>query len=216
MQNAISVAIVDDHTLFREGLVNLLKECDLISILFQVKGGLQMQEELARKGAPDIILMDINMPNMDGHEATRWLKEHYSNIGIIALSMREDETSIIRMLRNGASGYVLKESNADELVRAISSVKATGYYINEVISGRLMRNVKDDRVERQKELNERELSFLNLCCTELTYKEIADQMNVSPRTVDGYREMLFEKLRVKSRTGMVVFAIKNKIIKIAD
>ncbi|MDO6433001.1 response regulator transcription factor [Flavitalea sp. BT771] len=213
MEN-VTLAIVDDHTLFRDGLVNLLREYDFIEVLFQAKSGIQLKENLQKKNLPDVILMDINMPSMDGHEATRWLKSNFPDIGIIALTMHEDESSIIRMLRNGAGGYVLKESNADELVRAISSVKATGFYINDLISGRLMRNIKDDRSEKEKQLSTRELCFLELCSTELTYKEIADQMHVSPRTVDGYREMIFDKFQVRSRTGMVIYAIRHNIIKI--
>jgi DNA-binding NarL/FixJ family response regulator len=216
-QTAINIAIVDDHTLFRDGLANLLGEFDYIHILFEARNGIDMQEQLRRHGAPDAILMDINMPVMDGHEATAWLKQHYPAVYILALSMYEDDINIIKMLRKGATGYILKECNANELVRAIQSVMETGFYINDLVSGKLIRSVQQDSAsnpekEIRPQLNTREIEFLTLCCSELTYKEMAIQMHLSPRTIDGYREDLFERLHVRSRTGLVLYAIKNKLI----
>lgn len=215
----ITLSIVDDHTLFRDGLANLLREFDHISILFEAKNGLDMQDKLRIHGAPDIILMDIHMPVMDGHDSIIWLKKTHPALHVLALSMYEDDINIIKMLRKGAGGYVLKECNADELVRAIGSVMATGYYINDLVSGKLIRSVQEDDKEEQEIFEKqvfraREKDFLLLCCSELTYKEIADQMKVSPRTVDGYRESLFEKLEIKSRIGLVLYAIKNKMVTI--
>jgi DNA-binding NarL/FixJ family response regulator len=136
---------------------------------------------------------------------------------VLALSMYEDDVNIIKMLRKGAGGYVLKECNADELVRAIQSITDTSYYINELVTGKLIRSVqneneKEGTVPARPILSAREVEFLKLCCSECTYKEIADQMNISPRTVDGYREALFEKLELKSRTGLVLYCIKNNIV----
>lgn len=215
---AIMISIVDDHTMFREGLVNLLREHEQIKVLFEARNGLAMQEELINHSAPDVILMDINMPRMDGHEATGWLRQHYPNIYVLALSMYEDDESIIKMIRKGARGYILKESNVQELVRAIVTVCETGYYINELVTGRLMRtlqevpNGEDGKVAGT--LTARETEFMQLCCTEFTYKEIAEQMQVSPRTIDGYRDSVFEKLQVKSRTGIVLYAIKHSLVEI--
>lgn len=213
----ISIAIVDDHTLFRDGLSNLLDEFDHISILFVAKNGLDMQDKLKLTGPPDVILMDINMPVMDGHDATIWLKEHFPIVHVLALSMYEDDINIIKMLRKGAGGYVLKECNADELVRAIQSIVDTGYYINDLVSGKLIRSVQQEQrnevlTSRAPVFSPRELEFLLLCCSELTYKQIAGQMKISPRTVDGYREDFFEKLEIKSRVGLVLYAIKNRLI----
>jgi DNA-binding NarL/FixJ family response regulator len=215
----INIAIVDDHTLFRDGLANLLSEFDHISILFNARNGQDMQEQLRRHGAPDVILMDINMPVMDGHEATAWLKQHHPPIYVLALSMYEDDINIIKMLRKGATGYILKECNANELVRAIHSVMDTGFYLNELVSGKLIRSMQDeDNPDAAKEkgprFSTREMEFLKLCCSELTYKEIADQMHLSPRTVDGYREDIFERLQIRSRTGLVLYALKHKIVEL--
>jgi DNA-binding NarL/FixJ family response regulator len=215
----INIAIVDDHTLFRDGLANLLSEFDHISILFNARNGQDMQEQLRRHGVPDVILMDINMPVMDGNEATAWLKQHHPPIYVLALSMYEDDINIIKMLRKGATGYILKECNANELVRAIQSVMDTGYYINELVSGKLIRSMQDeDKPDAPKDkgsqFTTREKEFLKLCCSELTYKEIADQMHLSPRTVDGYREDIFERLQIRSRTGIVLYAIKHKMVEL--
>ncbi len=207
----IKVAIVDDHTLFRDGLINLLIEHEQIKPVFKAANGIEMREKIEVSDLPDIILMDINMPGMNGHEATRWLRKTYPQIHVLALSMYEDDKNIIDMLKAGADGYILKECNAAELVRAITSIINEGYYFNELVSGRLIRSIKSDTHPENTTapLSEREKEFLILCCSELTYKEIAEKMFVSPRTVDGYRDSLFEKLDLKSRTGLVLYSIKN-------
>jgi DNA-binding NarL/FixJ family response regulator len=211
----IRIGIVDDHTLFRDGLVNLLEEFTEVVVVFKAKDGIGMQQVLDAGNPPDIILMDINMPNMDGHEATAWVKARFPLVHILALSMYEDDLNIIKMLKKGADGYVLKECNASELMQAITSIMRNGYYLNELVSGKLMNSIREEQGEgTARQLTARELEFLELCCTELTYKEIADRMNVSPRTVDGYRDALFEKLSIKSRTGLVLYAIKNQVYKI--
>jgi DNA-binding NarL/FixJ family response regulator len=205
----ILIAIVDDHTLFRNGVAALMGEFDELRIVFEAENGGQMQQMLAKHPLPKVILMDINMPIMDGYASTQWIKEKYPQIKVLALSMFEDDKAVIRMIRCGASGYVLKESKPRELLEAIKTIAEKGVYINEMVSGKLIRSVseKDDGPEFSK----KELEFLKLCCSELTYREIADQMYVSPRTVDNYREALFLKLNIKSRTGLVLYAIQNKI-----
>ena len=122
------------------------------------------------------------------------------------------EKAIIEMLKAGAGGYLLKESKPSDLLIAIQTIKEKGFYINDLVSGRLMASLKKDPVKPI--FSEKELNFLQFCSTELTYKEIATQMGVSHRTVDNYRESLFPKLNVKSRTGLLVYGIKNGLIKI--
>lgn len=208
----ITIGIVDDHSLFRDGLVNLLAEHEHIKVIFEARNGLAMQDRLQGR-LPDVILMDINMPGMNGHDATAWVKQNFPMVHVLALSMYEDDKSIIRMIRNGAGGYVLKESNIQELVKAITVICQAGHYVNELLSGRLMHSLREeDAGDKHVKLSPREIEFLQLCCSELTYKEIADAMKVSPRTVDGYRETLFQKLELKSRTGLVLYAIKNDLV----
>jgi DNA-binding NarL/FixJ family response regulator len=205
----INIAIVDDHTLFRNGVAALMAEFAELKVVFEAENGEQMQQMLAKHPAPKVILMDINMPVMDGYAATRWLKEKYPKVRVLALSMFEDDKAVIQMIKCGASGYVLKESRPKELLEAIKIINQKGVYINEMVSGKLLRTVSDK--DEAPELSKKEFEFLKLCCSELTYKEIADQMFVSPRTVDNYREALFLKLNLKSRTGLVLYAIQNGI-----
>jgi DNA-binding NarL/FixJ family response regulator len=207
----ILIAIVDDHTLFRNGVNALMSEFDELKVVFEADNGKQLQQLLLTHPIPQVVLMDINMPLMDGYDTTAWLRANYPQIKVLALSMFEDDKAVIRMIRSGASGYVLKESKPRELLEAIKTIVTKGVYINELVSGKLIRSVggKDD----EPELTAKELEFLKLACSELTYKEIADKMYVSPRTVDNYRESLFQKLNLKSRTGIVLYAIQNEIFK---
>lgn len=209
---SISIAIVDDHTLFRSGLASLLDEFEEIEIVFEANNGLDLQQKIKKHPDVQLILMDISMPVMDGFAATKWTKEHYPNVNIMALSMLEDEKAIISMLKAGAGGYMLKESTPNDLLTAIKAIVDKGFYVNDLVSGRLLVALKDG--DTKPAFSVREQTFLQHCSSELTYREIADLMNVSPRTVDNYRESLFAKLNIKSRTGLVVYAIKNKLITI--
>jgi len=209
--NKIRIAIVDDHTLFRNGVASLMSEFDELQLLFEAENGRQMQEALAKHGLPDVVLMDISMPIMDGYEATAWLKKHHPQVKVLALSMFEDDQAVIKMIRCGACGYVLKESKPRDLLEAIKIIHTKGIYINELVSGKLVRSVSGE--EEDPDITKKELDFLKYCCSELTYKEIADKMFVSPRTVDNYREALFLKLNLKSRTGLVLYAIQNQVFK---
>lgn len=205
----ISIAIVDDHTLFREGVSGLMSEFEELEVVFKAENGKQMQQALARYPLPKVILMDINMPVMNGYEATCWLKANYPEIHVLALSMFEDDEAVIKMIRCGACGYILKESKPRDLLEAIKIIMLKGVFINEMVSGKLLRSLSAQEITPT--LSNKELDFLKHCCTELTYKEIADLMFVSPRTVDNYRESLFVKLNIKSRTGLVLYAIKTNL-----
>ena len=212
IEQKINIAIVDDHTLFRNGLAALMNEFEELNVIFSAGNGEQMQQILAKSPLPDIILMDINMPVMDGYKATAWLKETYPNIKVLAISMFDDEKAVIGMIKNGACGYVLKESKPREVLEAIKTIFSKGVYINELVSGKLLYSIANQ--ENAPLFSAKEIEFLKLCCSELTYKEIADRMCVSPRTVDNYRESLFQKLNLKSRTGLVLYAIKNQLIRL--
>lgn len=208
----IKIALVDDHTLFRSGLANLLSEFEELEITFEATNGIDLQSKIKLNEDVQVILIDINMPVMDGFSTTKWIKENYPKSYILALSMFEDEKSIINMIKAGANGYLLKQSKPREVLTAIKQIIEKGFYVNELVTGRLLVSVKNESPSCS--ITERELTFLQHCSTELTYKEIAALMNVSPRTVDNYRESLFAKLNLKSRTGLVVYGIKNDLIKI--
>jgi DNA-binding NarL/FixJ family response regulator len=214
MKNKTRIALIDDHALFRKGIANLLSEFNDIEVVFDAANGKELQTILPRHSDIDVILMDITMPLMDGYAATAWLKKSYPLIQVLALSMFDEDEAVIGMLRAGAGGYILKESSPAELYRAIGEIKEKGIYINELVSGKMLRNVQSQDITAKDivHLTERETEFIKLCVSELTYKEIADRMNIAPRSVENYRENLFEKLQTKSRVGLVLFAIKNGIV----
>ncbi|HNP21568.1 MAG TPA: response regulator transcription factor [Panacibacter sp.] len=211
------VALADDHALIRNGLAGLINSFEGYTVLFQAGNGQEFIDKLDPNSPPGIVLMDINMPKKDGYETTLWLKQNYPDVKVLALSMYDNENSIIRMLKNGAKGYILKDAEPTELKSALDSLCKKGYHYSDLVTGHLINTVTklDDEHEKHKNpllLSDRELDFLRYSCTELSYKEIADKMFVSPRTVDGYREALFEKLEIKSRVGLVIYAIKNGIV----
>lgn len=211
-----NIVLVDDHALLRNGLAELVKSLGH-TVLFEADNGKDFISKLNKKLLPDIILMDINMPQMDGFETALWVKSNYPDVKVLALSMYDNETSIIRMLKAGARGYILKDSEPIELKSAINALIEKGVYYSELVNGKLIHAINNmgdqtDNLKKLSPLNERETDFLKYACTELTYKEIADKMFVSPRTIDGYRDALFEKLGVKTRVGLVMYAIKHGIV----
>ncbi|WEK36620.1 MAG: response regulator transcription factor [Candidatus Pseudobacter hemicellulosilyticus] len=215
MAKNISVALVDDHVLLRNGLAALVRNIGH-EVVIEAGDGKDLISKLPRSPLPDVVLMDINMPGMNGYETTLWLKQQLPAIRVLALSMYDDESAILRMLRSGARGYILKDSDTPELRIAIDAVITKGFYYTDMITGKLIHSIKtpeDEHGHRKAlHLNERELEFLKLACSEMTYKEIADRMHLSPRTIDGYRDTLFEKLNIKTRVGLAIYAIKHGIV----
>lgn len=212
-----TIALADDHVLLRKGLASLVQNLGY-TVILEADNGKDLTDALQKGAAPDLVLMDINMPVMDGYEAAKWVKDHKPLVKVLALSMYDDENAIMKMLRNGARGYVLKDSEPAELRLALEAVMQKGYYYSELVTGKLIHSINhadDEAVNgNTSKLNERELEFLKLACTEMTYKEIASEMHLSPRTIDGYRDALFEKLDIKTRTGLVIYAIKNGIYQV--
>ncbi|MFI5152092.1 MAG: response regulator [Chitinophagales bacterium] len=207
----IQVAIADDHTLLRKALARLILSFENYAVLFEAGNGKEIKEKLQNHIIPDVILLDVNMPEMDGYETMRWLQQNYPQIRVMALSMFTDELTIIKMLRLGAKGYILKNIDPDELKLALDSVMQKNFYLSEYISGKIISGLHRD-LDREPEpamLTEKEKEFLRLICSDITYRDIAAKMYVSPRTVDEYRNHLFEKLKVKSRVGLVMYAIRN-------
>ena len=218
-QQKIKVALADDHVLLRNGLAGVVDSFGDYEVLFEADNGNHFIEQIKKNGEPSLVLMDINMPQMDGYATAQWLKQHHPLVNVIALSMYDNENAIIRMFKAGAKGYILKDSEPPELKKALDSVHQKGYYYSELVTGRLIHSINkmDDAhsdVKNLIDLNDRELDFLKLACTEMTYKEIAEKMFLSPRTIDGYRDALFEKLQLKTRVGLVMYAIKNGIVTI--
>lgn len=215
----IQIGLVDDHSLFRSGIAALLNEVGGVDILFEAANGADCIQLLTRHTTVQVILMDINMPVMDGYDTTSAIKQKYPHIHILALSMYDEDAAIIKMLKAGAGGYVLKESNPKELQRAIVEINTSGFYTNQLVSGRLIRSLQHKENKEaafNKHLTDKEIIFLKLCASEMTYKEIADKMGLAARSVDNYRQALFDKLEIKNRVGLVLYALKHNIISVKD
>lgn len=214
----IKIAVVDDHQLFRRGLIGLVKSLnDSIDVIFEAENGQDLINLLKIKETPHLILLDISMPIMDGFETAKYLHTNYPDIKFLVLSMNEDEESLVKMLNYGAKGFVGKDIEPEELLLAISKILHGGFYYSDAMTEHLINSLqpkqKDDLIDS---LTERELEFLKYACSEKTYKEISDEMYVSPKTVEGYRDSVYSKLNIKSRVGMCMFAIKAGIYKIEE
>lgn len=206
-----SIIIVDDHLLFSQALNGLINKFEDFEVIAQLKNGQEVIDYfLNKKPKPVIILMDVNMPILNGIDATKWLQENYPEVKILALTMNDDEPIIINMFCAGACGYLLKDIHPDTLLKALNSVKETGVFYTDDITQTLIKARKHKPIE----LKDRELHFLTLACTEMNYKQIADKMCLSYKTIDGYREVLFDKFNVSSRIGMVLYALKEKIVEL--
>ncbi len=210
-----TIAIVDDHLLFAGSLEKLIDTFSGFKVLYHAKNGFDLQQQIkAAKTLPEIILLDINMPVMDGFETVQWLTNTHPEIKVLALSMEDDELTILKMLRGGAKGYLLKDIHPDKLQEALTEVITKGYYHSEKVATTLLHSLQPEQQKNQLVLKENEITFLQLACSEMTYKEIAGVMNLSPKTIDGYRQELFNKLNIKNRVGLVIYALKNNIISI--
>ncbi|MFT3823898.1 MAG: response regulator transcription factor [Chitinophagaceae bacterium] len=225
-EKKITIGVVDDQDIIRSALVCLINSFNepdgngyTYEVTIEASSGENMIEQLHVKSVtPQILLLDVSMPGMDGFEAAIWLKDNRPDCRVLLLSMFEDEATIIRVLRNGIRGYLAKNAPTPELKNAITSMAGRGYYYGESILSRLTSAVNKMQLEeagtQYTGITERETELLRLLATELTYRDIAEKMDVSPRTVDGFRESLFEKLNVKTRVGLVIYAIKNGIVKL--
>jgi DNA-binding NarL/FixJ family response regulator len=217
-QTLTYIALVDDHILLRNGLAALINSFNGYQVSFEADHGKDFINMVTNHGTPDIVLLDINMPEMNGFETAGWINEHLPSTKILVLSMMDNESSIISMLKSGAGGYILKDSKPAIFRQALDDIRDKGFYMNDLVTHKMLNYVKGEEQNTDAaiiaRLSEKELIFLKLACTEKTYKEIASEMNLSPRTVEGYRDDLFAKMGVMSRVGMVLFAIKNGLHKV--
>ncbi|MFZ9980735.1 MAG: response regulator transcription factor [Cyclobacteriaceae bacterium] len=211
-----NVFVVEDHLLLRNAISHLLSSFDGYTVCGQAGNGSEFIRKVGHGPVPDVVLMDIQMPLMDGVETARWLKANHPKVKVIALSMFRDEHNIIRMIRAGVSGYLPKDSSPGELKAALDKVRHGQFYYSDLVSSAMMKNMICDPEDPQNEykLSARHLEFLKLASTEMTYKEVAYHMHLSVRTIDSYRDELFAKLKVRSRIGLVRFAIKNRIVEL--
>jgi DNA-binding NarL/FixJ family response regulator len=212
--NNISIYIVDDHSLFREGLKLLLSNLDYIDNIFEAENGQQFIDGLA-KNQVDIAMLDIEMPVMNGIQAAKQAKQIAPGIKIIALSMYSDENYYLSMIEAGACGFLLKNSNFQEVEKAIIDVYNDKSYISiEILNNILKQPQKTGLSNVNEELTEREDEILLLICKGLTNNEIANRLGLSKRTVDKHRENLLMKTQSKNTANLVIYAIKNGLMKI--
>ena len=219
MPDKHNIAVVDDHTLFRKGLISLINVFPNFDVILEASNGKDFIQKLNPEHLPEIVLMDISMPEMDGYATCEWLKSHYPAIKVLALSTMDAETAIIKMIRSGAKGYIVKDADLSELKLAFSELLSIGFFYNELVSRKVIHSISkivedNDAVTALQKLSDNELNFLRLSCSEKTYQEIANEMFKSEKTIDGYRAELFKKLNVSSRVGMVMYAIKNGIVQL--
>lgn len=209
----IKIAVVDDHHLFRSGLINLIQSFGSeYSVVMQANNGKEFITALEKAELPDIVLMDLNMPVMDGFETSAVMQKKFPQIKVLVITMVEEEKTIIRMLKFGIKGYLSKDVEPEELKKALDITSTKGFYYTDQVTGQLISSVHATSSVPSKSITEREQHFLELACSEFTYKEIADRMCLSIKTIDGYRNNLFEKLEVKSRVGLVLYALKNNLV----
>ena len=208
------IVIVDDHLLFSNSLKKLIDGFADFEVVKQMCNGKEFVDYISTESnPPDLILLDVKMPVMDGKSTMEWISNHHPTLKVLVLSMDDDETTIIYMLRKGANGYILKDIDPIKFKEAIENVIHKGFYHTERVSSVLLNEINKPP-ESEAQFNNRELVFLDMVCSDKTYKEIASEMFLSPKTIDGYRATLFKKLNVKSRVGLALYAIKNGLVKI--
>lgn len=214
----IKTAIVDDHKLFREGIHFLIEQMDDIELVFEASNGKELLSKLETTET-DVLLLDLDMPDMDGIDALKILRPQYPDLGVIILTTYSDSKMIAYLMELGANGYLLKDTDPETLQRAIESVHREGYFFTKNVSQAMLTGLKGQArkkptLKNNISLTAREVEVLELICQEYTAKEIADKLFISPRTAEGHRRHLIEKLGVKNTAGLIVKAIKEGIVNV--
>ena len=210
------VILADDHVLLRDALATLINSFEELQVVGAADNGEDLIEIIGTGLKPDLILLDLNMPKMDGFETAQWLQKNHPDIRILVLTMYDSEIALIRLLQVGVKGFLKKDIHPSELRTALVSVAENGYYYSHNTTGKLaslfQKNHTNQSSIEKAMLTPLEIDFLKLASTEMTYKEIADFMRITPRVIDSYRDSLFDKLDVKSRVGLAIYAVKNGIV----
>jgi DNA-binding NarL/FixJ family response regulator len=214
--SAIKVAIADDHKIFRKGVILSLRPYTNIKFVQEAENGQELIDGLAAS-EPDVILMDLRMPTKDGIETTKIVAKQFPHIHIIALTMYEDERFVSHMMEIGANGYLLKSADPSEIKKAIVEVATKGYYLNNFVNRILLkkshaRTKAIPNLNTEITLNDRERDVVKYICMEFTAQEIAQKLDLSPRTVEAIKDRLMERFGAKNTAGLVFFAVKNNLI----
>lgn len=212
----VLIAIADDHAVVRDSISNMVSALGTFRVIVKAGNGKELIEQLKIADPfPEICILDIQMPEMNGYETMEYIRKHWPGLKVLALSMLEDEFAIIRMLKLGASGYLSKASDLEELQKALIYIHEKGYYSSELISSNYFRSLKNEK-NIAGNITQRQMEFLKYCCTELSMKEIADKMSISTSTALSYRNTLCEKLELTTRQGLAIYAIKSGIVSFDD
>jgi DNA-binding NarL/FixJ family response regulator len=212
----IKIAMADDHVLLRNALASLIDSFENCQVVLQAGTGKELIESIKKGASPQVVILDLNMPEMDGFETAGWLQKERPEIIVLMLTMYDSELSLIRLLQAGVKGFLKKDIHPSELKFAIQSVVQNGYYYSNHTTGKLVNLFRQhsdgNSLIQRSVLNDQEVQFLKLACSDLTYKEIAQQMGLNPRAVDTLRDQLFFKLDVKSRVGLALVAIRQGVV----
>ncbi len=209
----IKLALADDQVLFRRGLTMLLRDLPDVQVVFECSNGEELLTGL-KNNAVDVVLLDLEMPVLNGMDAMKRMREEFPRVKVIVLSMHSEEKFIVHLMELGANGYVLKTAEPDEIEDAIHAVATTGYHFSPMVSRvMLLGLVKKEKLrptfDEVDPLTERELDVLRLICQELTTTEIAGKLFLSPRTVEGYRNNILQKIGARNTAGIVVYAMSK-------
>lgn len=227
----LKIAVIDDHSFLRKGICSIMEKIEgpyKLRVIFDESDGLEMISQIKKGKIPDVVFLDINMPGMDGIQTCHWIQANYPDIIVIALTMYDTPHIVARMIKNGAKGFLRKDIEPHEISIAIQEIKSKGYYYTDFLTESLIKAVKDGSVsidnfnskasakarEKFDNLRNNEKEFLKLLCSEQTYETIAVTLGISPKTLDGYRARLFELFEVNSRTGLVLYLVKNDLVDI--
>lgn len=215
MKLKIKVAIVDDQSLFRDGMKSMLKDFDHVEFLCEAENGEELIDLLKQGIKPDVILLDVEMPVMNGLQTAQYLKRNFPDLKVILLTMHNDEAFIYDGMLKGARGFLLKDTDIDEIVGAMETVLRDGYYINEYVSADLIRKLLSGNVispyYKKNGLSLREKEIVSLLCNEYTNKEIAEILSISRRTVESHRKNIMKVIGAETFAGLVIYGIKNKL-----
>ncbi len=217
----IKIALIDPEVIMRKGLALLIQSFTNYEVVIEANNGQDFIDQLRANGSqPNIVITDITMPIMDGYATVQWVKTQLPLTKIVVLTRELNDRSIVAMLKNGVNAYVNKNIDSVELSSVLDAVYNKGIYFNDLLYKNVLHTLHNNVAEEQNDyqrlvtLPEREKDFLKWLCTEKTLKQIAAEMHVSPRTIDGYRDHLFEKIKVSSRIGLVLFAIKSQLVRL--
>jgi DNA-binding NarL/FixJ family response regulator len=211
----ITLGIADDQQLFLKSLGTLINTFPQFDVIVDALNGEELINRMQALGNyPEILLVDVNMPILDGPATARAIFEKFPTIRVVALSMKDDDATIIEMIKAGCCAYLLKDIHPDELEKALLEIYNKGYYNADACNLNYRRLIIHSEKKETTELSGREIEFLRLACSDLTYKQIASQMHLAERTIDGYRESLFDKLNVQSRVGMALEAVRQNLVQL--